>query len=195
MSLVEELQRLHQLRQQGAINDDEYALAKNRLLNAPAEPTRSSPSRTSIPSLPPPTPPPHFTTPAPEVPPTLYEEQEPGIDPGRQDREYRRWAMFLHLSSLMGLALPLIGFISPVVIWQLKRDDFPELDVHGKNATNWLISATVYAIISAFLCILVIGIPLLIALGAVIVIFPLMAGIKANEGKVWRYPLTIEFID
>jgi uncharacterized protein len=105
----------------------------------------------------------------------------------------RMWAMFLHLSLLAGFLLPFAGLIVPIVIWQLKRADQPEIDAHGKVVANWLISELIYAAIGFVTFILVIGIPILIALGVVGVVFPIIGGIKASNGEVWKYPLAIPF--
>jgi hypothetical protein len=56
-----------------------------------------------------------------------------------------------------------------------------------------MISAIIYAIICIILMIVVIGIPLLFALGLVSLIFPIVGGIKASDGEVWPYPLSIKF--
>lgn len=116
-------------------------------------------------------------------------------EPTQHDRGYRLWAMLLHLSMLLGTtALPILGLVVPIVIWQVKKDEFPELDVHGRNAVNWLISALIYGGISFLLCFVFIGIPLLAILWVVSIVFPLIAGLKANNGVVWDYPMSIRFL-
>src|SRR5262249_10172925 len=80
------------------------------------------------------------------------------------------WAMCLHLSVFTGYAAVLAGFIAPVLIWQLMKDELPGLDVHGRNVVNWIISLIIYATVSFVLCLLVIGIPMLIALGVMAVV-------------------------
>jgi uncharacterized protein len=106
----------------------------------------------------------------------------------------RQWGLFLHLSLLAGFIVPLAGLITPIVIWQLKKNELPDLDVHGKNIVNWIISDLIYMAIGYLLMFVLIGIPVLIALGIISVIFPIIGGIKANNGEVWRYPLTIRFV-
>ena len=86
------------------------------------------------------------------------------------------------------------GIIAPIVIWQVKKDEIPEIDVHGRNAMNWLITWVIYMAISVVLAFVIIGIPLLIIGGIAGVVFPIIAGLKANEGKVWKYPLAIPFL-
>ena len=80
------------------------------------------------------------------------------------DEQTKQWAMFLHLSVLLSHVVPLAGIIAPIVIWQVKKDELPAIDVHGRNAVNFLISFFIYVMVSAILCVVLIGIPFLICL-------------------------------
>src|SRR5262245_1159382 len=80
---------------------------------------------------------------------------------GAPDGESRQWAMFLHFSQFFGFLLPLAGLIVPIVIWQVKKDELPWLDQHGKNVVNWIISEIIYFFACILLVIVIIGIPLL----------------------------------
>jgi uncharacterized protein len=105
----------------------------------------------------------------------------------------RQWAMLLHFSLLAGFVLPILGLVAPIIIWQLKKSDLPEIDAHGKIVVNWILSALIYGVVCIFLVFMVIGIPMLWLLGALCVIFPIVGGIKANNGELWKYPLSIQF--
>ena len=109
-------------------------------------------------------------------------------------KDARTWGMFLHFSMLASFVIPLLGLLAPIVIWQMKKDQLPIIDEHGKNAVNWLISAAIYFAVGFVLWLLLIGIPIVIAVMICSVVFPIMAGIKANNGEVWKYPLTISFL-
>ena len=164
MSVSEELEKLQQLRDSGALSEDEYAAAKAKVLNGPAWNPFEAPLGTS---------------------PMTGEALQ---------RSTNQWAALLHLSLLSGCLAPLAGYVVPILIWQLKKDDLPGLDVHGRNAVNWIISSLVYAVVSGLLIFFVIGIPLLLAVVVCGIVFPIIAAVKANQGEVWKYPLTIEFI-
>jgi len=110
------------------------------------------------------------------------------------DLPANQWAMFLHLSLLAGLLVPVAGLVAPIVIWQIKKDELPILDVHGKNVVNWIISKLLYLVACFLLIFVLIGIPLLIVLAVLSVVFPIIGAIKANKGEVWKYPLTITFL-
>jgi uncharacterized Tic20 family protein len=109
------------------------------------------------------------------------------------EQQTRQWAMFLHFSLLAGLVVPLAGLILPIVLWQVKKPELPGLDRHGRVVANWIISSLIYAILFALLTFVFIGIPLLVALAIVGIVFPIIGGIKANSGEVWKYPLSITF--
>jgi uncharacterized Tic20 family protein len=111
-----------------------------------------------------------------------------------QDEQARQWAMFLHLSQLAAYIIPLLGLIAPIIIWQIKKDEYPILDEHGKIVVNWIISELIYAAIGFVLMFVVIGIPILAVLGILAIVFPIIGGIKANNGELWHYPMTINFI-
>ena len=105
-----------------------------------------------------------------------------------------QWALFLHLSLLAGHLVPLAGWVAPILIWQLKKEEMPALDAHGKVVVNWILSGLIYLTVCIILVFVVIGIPLLIVLMLLGTIFPIIGGIKASNGIVWEYPLSIRFL-
>ena len=111
-----------------------------------------------------------------------------------QTPEQKQWGMGLHLSQLVNLIFPPLGLIAPIVIWQMKKDEMPALDAHGKMVTNWIISSVIYGAVSVVLAFVLVGFLLLIALGILGIVFPIIGGIKANNGEFWEYPLTIKFL-
>ena len=108
--------------------------------------------------------------------------------------EQRQMGMFLHLSQLANVFLFPIGIILPIVLWQTQKDKMPALDAHGKMVVNWMISMTIYMIVSIILMIVLIGILTAVAVAIVGIVFPIIGGIKANNGELWEYPLTIKFL-
>jgi uncharacterized Tic20 family protein len=120
------------------------------------------------------------------------------VEHQKEDKATREWSMYLHLSLLAGYVIPLAGGIAPIIIWQVKKDQLPEIDVHGKIVTNWIISWLIYFIVSIFLVFLIIGIPIgipcLLVLGILNIAYPIIGGLKASNGEVWHYPMTIRFI-
>ncbi|MHC4323596.1 MAG: DUF4870 domain-containing protein [Planctomycetota bacterium] len=112
-------------------------------------------------------------------------------------KDARMWAMFCHLGGLAGLIpiTPAFGsIIAPLVIWQIKKDEFGFVDEHGKEALNFQISILIYALVAGFLCFFCIGLVLLPAVYIFDLIFMLIAAVKSNNGEHYRYPICIRFI-
>ena len=112
-------------------------------------------------------------------------------------KDARKWAMFCHLAGLAGLIpmTPVFGsVIAPLIIWQIKKDEFEFVDEQGKEALNFQISILIYAFAAGLLCFVCIGFFLLPAVYIFDLIFLLIAAVKANNGEGYRYPLSIRFI-
>jgi len=112
-------------------------------------------------------------------------------------KDARMWAMFCHLAGLAWL-VPIVpafgGIIATLVIWQIKKNEFPSIDEHGKEAVNFQISMLLYAIICIPFCFICIGFFMLAAVGIVDIVCLLIAAFKANNGEHYRYPICIRFI-
>ena len=105
------------------------------------------------------------------------------------------WCVLCHASALSGIFLHVVGHIfGPLIVWLLKRNESPEIDAHGKESLNFQLSMLIYNVIAAILIIALIGIPLLILLYVLNIVFVIVASIQAGDGKLYRYPMAIRFI-
>lgn len=112
------------------------------------------------------------------------------------DQETRTWAMILHLSVLAGYVIPIpfAGIIAPLLIWQLKKEQLPGLEEHGKEVMNFVISGVIYGFVCALLVLIVMGIPLLIGLLIAGLVLPVIGAVKASNGELYRYPFLIRLV-
>jgi uncharacterized Tic20 family protein len=149
MGMAEEIERLNQLKQSGAISEEEFERGKQALLA--------------------------------------------GNQAGGRPPDLNMWGMFIHLSQFASYILPLAGLIVPIVLWQTKKNEGRIIDRHGRIVMNWLITELILGIVFVVLSFVVIGIPFLIALGIVGIIFPIIGAVKASNGEAWPYPLSIRF--
>jgi uncharacterized Tic20 family protein len=118
----------------------------------------------------------------------------PPSDNGLPSSEQRQWAMFAHLSALIGLIVPFGNVLGPLVIWLVQKDKMAFVDDQGKEALNFQITVFGAAVISFFLMFILIGFLLIFVVGLGALVFTIIAAIKANEGVAYRYPLTIRLI-
>lgn len=110
------------------------------------------------------------------------------------ETQEKTWALIAHLSALAGFIVPFGHIIGPLVVWLIKKDESAFVDDQGKEAINFQISMTLYAVVAAILILVIIGIFLLIGIGILDIVLVIIAAVKANAGEKFRYPLTIRFI-
>lgn len=120
--------------------------------------------------------------------------------------EQRQWAMFAHLSALLG-GLVTAGwaggvgcFLGPLVIWLMKRETMPFVGDQAKEALNFNITVAAIMLILFLVGIFTFGIgflltlPLMAIVGLVALVFIIIAAIKANDGVAYRYPFAIRLV-
>jgi uncharacterized Tic20 family protein len=120
-----------------------------------------------------------------------FEDSPPAGPSTSMSPEARQWAMFIHLSQLTSAVVPGAGLILPIVLWQMKKNELPGIDEHGKMVTNFIISLLIYTVVCV---VTIVGWVLLPVIVVISLVFPIIGGIKANNGEFWKYPLTIRFI-
>ncbi len=103
----------------------------------------------------------------------------------------RLWSVLCHLSYFFGLAL--LAFLFPMVVYLVMRTDSPFVTHHAREALNFHLSLLVYAVLCIPLCFVIVGIPLLIAIGIGGIVCSIVAAVKASEGVYYQYPLAIRF--
>jgi uncharacterized protein len=118
----------------------------------------------------------------------------------------RQWAMFAHLSTLLGGLLTsgwagsLGFFIGPLVIWLTKKDTMPFVADQAREALNFAITVSLACLVLMILTVLTLGIGLLLTvplyaiLGIAALVLVIIAAIKANEGVAYRYPFALRLI-
>ena len=109
--------------------------------------------------------------------------EAPAAEPTKDERTM---AMLCHLGGIM-------GFLVPLIIWIIKKDESKFIDANGKEAVNFHITLLIGHVIGFATACITFGL-INMALAVVGIIFAVMAGMAANEGKVYRYPMTIRMI-
>lgn len=108
--------------------------------------------------------------------------------------EEKQWAMFAHLSALIGFLIPFGSILGPLIIWQIKKAEMPYVDEHGKEALNFQITVLIAVVACLVLSVILIGFLLLPVVGIAALVLTIMAGIKANNGESYRYPFTLRLV-
>jgi uncharacterized Tic20 family protein len=120
----------------------------------------------------------------------------PGGPPGQpplSPEQERLWAMLSHLLSFVAAYL-FLGFVAPLVVLLVFGPRSAYVRANAVESLNFNLSWLLYGIVSVILILIGIGILILIALGIAYVVLVIIASVRANNGELYRYPLTIRFV-
>ena len=116
----------------------------------------------------------------------------PGQRPLPADQE-RLWGMLAHLLSFVAAYIAL-GFVAPLIVLLIFGPRSAFVRANAVESLNFNLSWLLYAVVGVILIVLGIGILILIALGLAYVVLIIIASFRANNGELYRYPLTVRFI-
>ncbi len=116
------------------------------------------------------------------------------VTPGEPDRDARQWAMICHFAAALGFVFPFGNLIGPLVVWQVKKDSHAFIDEQGKEALNFQLTVAIAGIVCLVLMLVLIGFLLMGLLCIGTVVLTIIGGIKAGEGKHYRYPFCLRLI-
>lgn len=118
-----------------------------------------------------------------------------GVSANPSANQERTFGMLCHLLALsIFIGIPFGNILGPLIMWLIKKDEFPLVNQEGKKALNFQISMTIYAIIGGVLCFILIGFLVLIAIAIAEIILVILASVKTHNGEDFKYPLTIQFL-
>ena len=123
------------------------------------------------------------------------ETQQSPVLPATEVKADHTIGMLCHLLSLTQLlGVPLGNILGPLIVWLIKRDEDPFVDLCGKESLNFQISMTIYMVIAGILILLFVGLFMIPILMILNIVYTIIAAIKASQGSSYTYPLTIRFI-
>ena len=104
--------------------------------------------------------------------------------------EDRNLAMLTHLSGI------LLGFIVPLIIWLTNKDktDKAWLNTQAVVALNFQILVAIAYVACMILAFIIIGGLLMPVVWIANLIFCILAGMAANKGENYRYPVSLRLI-
>lgn len=108
------------------------------------------------------------------------DDDEEGSRKGKPSSEDKQMAMIAHLGSIV------VMIVAPLIIMIMYKDKSKFIDRHAKESLNFDITMLILTFATCGLGGIV-AFPMLL-------IFHIIAGLKANEGKNYQYPMTIRFI-
>ncbi len=111
---------------------------------------------------------------------------------GAASQDDRTLAMLTHLSCII------FNFVVPLIVWLIHKDK-PEkayLIDQSKEALNFCITTLLVYVALFILTIITLGLasPLSFLFWIATVVFFIIAGLKANNGEAYRYPVALRLV-
>ncbi len=114
--------------------------------------------------------------------------QPVGTEKPETSKDATNMAMLGHLLAIF------TGFLGPLIIWLIKKDEAPFVDRHGKEALNFQITVLIAMFAAGLLSFVCIGVLLMPIIWLVDMIFCILAALAASRGEEYRYPMTIRLV-
>lgn len=118
--------------------------------------------------------------------------QQPGA--GAITSDERTWGGAAHWGALIAGLFGGLAFLGPLIVLLVKGNESPWVRRQSVESLNFQISIMIYAIVSAILIIVLVGLVLLPAVGILWLVFTIIGSVKASNGEDYRYPLTIRMV-
>ena len=112
----------------------------------------------------------------------------------------KMWGLIAHLSPIAGSIIGLAP-VGPLVVWLIKKDQSKFVATSAKESLAFSIGAFVIMLVTGVLTAVLMCVGIGILLIPVIflemiayIVYMVIAAIRANEGKIYQYPLTSKFV-
>ena len=119
-----------------------------------------------------------------KIPPVVSSEPELSSDD-------RTWGMLAHLSYFLTFVIG-VSCVAPLIIWIVKKDKSEFIEDQAKEALNFQLSAMIATLaLGVTIC----GIPLILVVLIMSIVYSIQGGMAANRGERYRYPYTFRMIN
>jgi uncharacterized Tic20 family protein len=163
-----------------------------------------APPPSDAPEPPPPPPPPHGGGGYPPPPPPGYPPQGPppgayygGPPPaGYANNDEKTWALVAHFGGAAGALIGggTLGWVGPLVALLAKGNQSPTVRAHAIAALNFQLLWSIITVVCWILACALIGFILAPIATIIAIVFGIIGGVKANDGQLYRYPMSAPLV-
>ncbi len=116
-----------------------------------------------------------------------------GVGQGKlSEADDKMMGMLAHVLAIVA------GFVGPLIIWLIKREESPFVNDQGKEALNFQITVTIgYVVMLVLSFVPFVGCftsILMVLIGIASIVFSILGGLEANKGNAYRYPFALRLI-
>ncbi|WP_307970309.1 DUF4870 domain-containing protein [Salinispora arenicola] len=114
---------------------------------------------------------------------------------GYVNSEDRMWVLGAHLGGALGalISFGMLGFVAPLVAYLARGNQSPTVRAHAQAALNFQIVWSLIAFVLLFVGWCLLFLPNL-AVVVIQIVFGVIATLRANDGRQYRYPMSASLI-
>jgi uncharacterized Tic20 family protein len=109
-----------------------------------------------------------------------------GIAPANKDDQNMGLLMFI-----LGI---FTGFLGPLILWLVKKEQSQYINEQGKELLNWQITVFIAFMACAVLAIVIIGFFLIPVVAICNIVFTIIGAVTASKGQFYRFPFAIRLL-
>ncbi len=123
----------------------------------------------------------------------------PGVPPpGYDSNEDKTWALIAHFGGAVGVLFGgVFGWVAPLIVLLVKGPQSLAVRAHAVAALNFQVLWALLSFAGLVLgtCLIFLILPAVLYLIPIVpIIFGIIGGVRANEGQLYRYPLTVGWV-
>jgi uncharacterized Tic20 family protein len=107
---------------------------------------------------------------------------------GPDNDSARSMAMLIHLLAIF------TGWIVPLILWLVKKDESRFIDQQGKEVVNFELTLMIGVVAGILTICIGVGAIILAATSIVNIVFGILGTVSVNKGQPYRFPVCIRFI-
>jgi len=117
---------------------------------------------------------------------------------GYPTQDDKTWSLLAHFLGPVGVVVGggVLGWVGPLIAFIVRGNQSPVVRAHSVAALNfqitWAIAGALSWILALITCGLLFFVPLLVWI--VPVVFGIIGGVKANDGYLYKYPMSITIV-
>ncbi|MPZ25065.1 MAG: DUF4870 domain-containing protein [Micromonosporaceae bacterium] len=136
------------------------------------------------------------TPPQPPPPPAGPPPAGGAPPPGYANSDEKTWALVAHFGGAAGMFVlgGVGGWIAPLIALMSRGNQSATVRQHAVNALNFQLTWSIVGVIGYLTICIVIGAVIIPVAALVGIIFGIIGGVKANDGVVYEYPVSVKMI-
>jgi uncharacterized protein len=103
----------------------------------------------------------------------------------------KNWRIISHISALSMFVIPFGNILGPLMVWLLKREEFPSVEQEAKESLNFQITMAIILLIGFLMPFRLFLIPIW---GIVNIVYIVMASISVSNNVNYRYPFNLRLV-